>query len=380
MKIILYLVVVCLLSSCTTTVKLTAKNSTNIPVDVSAELADKNGTKDGELNLFSLDKDETKTASFDVDKKGSFTLFAGPTGASPIFKKIIPVKGQSNPYLVSQTITRIGNLLDDRQSLKTISDSFKNLGDNIGGSPRDLQSALQTVIGAMVVAIPESDGKPGKIIHTITPIELGVKVVQLEEVPKYDNQEMESVVITGSAAMDAKTSIGPYGAFGASLKRDSAYTLAWTLKGFGQVDKIESADRQPLIQLGKLSPEVRRNLYGLLKDNPTAKLYYINHYYVLRQALLKIKEHKRSDASTSLDASNIVTASGVFTQEFATEQEKSYSDVILNFYGQPLASNFPLTDDAEDNLNKVRLKPTGEKQEMIPPEAIEKLSSPPNLP
>jgi len=358
---------------CTTTVKLATTNAEKWPVNVTAMVKDKNGFAKKEID-FGLIQSQQKILlpDFEVDDDGQFDIVANIPGSATIFKEPRSIIGKPDPDAEIITIYNQGGYADDTKSLNILSNSFQKIGDDIGATPRDLQDALSTVFGAIVVAIPNANDKPGKILRTVTPGQLGVDIAGLSEIPTFQNEESQQVTLSGKAALQAKSNVGPYAAFGGEYNDDSLYTLDWSLRGFGIVQKHDNdQNKQYIIQLKKLAPEVRQDLYNILQDNPSAKLYYINKMYIIRNADLTIKEHKKIQSKADFNAANIATGTGVFSSETVQESKKHYGDVVLNFFGDVLGSNTPLTDSTENLFNNATLKPTGEHQD-IPPESLPK--------
>jgi hypothetical protein len=353
-------------SGCSTTVKFAATNGEKWPVNIIAVVKDKNGSTQKEIDIGLLQTQQTLNQDFEVDNDGQFEIVANKPDSAVIFKERRSVTGKPDPDHELVTIFNQSITLDETRSLNILSDSFKKLGDDIGASPRDLKDSLETVFGAIVVAIPNANDKPGKILRTVTPVELGVQQATLNDIPIFQNNESQKTTLTGTSALQAKTEIGPYAAFGGQYDLAKLYTLEWNLRGFGIVQKHEDQNRQYVIQLKKLPLEVRQDLYDILHNNSSAKLYYINKMYVIRQADLTIKEHRKVDNKGNFNVANIVTASGVFSNDFSNETTKHYGDVVLNFFGDVLGSNIPLTESAESQINNATLKPTGEHQDISP--------------
>jgi hypothetical protein len=365
-KVVCVMFLFCI-TGCTTTVKLSARNTLkDTPVNITAAIKDKNGNTQNEINLGHASAQNELSQEFEVEDDGQFETIANIPGSAVIFKEPRTVVGKSDPDPETVNIVNMSTWLDDTKSMAILSDSFKKLGDDIGAMPTDLKSSLQTVFGGIVVATPNANDKPGKIHFSVTPEELGVRIQTLDDLPFFQTEEKQSTTISGVGSLQARANIGPYAQFGGAYSSDSLYTLSWTIRGFGMVQKLEDPNKQASIQIKKLPKDTKENLLNALQANPNAKLYYVNKMYVIRTADMSIKNHKKLDSKADLNAANIVTATGVFSNEITNEESRHYGDVVLNYFGNILSPNMLLQDVTEENVNNLTLKKSTEVKEISP--------------
>jgi hypothetical protein len=328
------IIVSVLVGGCSTTVKLTVHNGELYPVESNIEVFGKNGGLENEIGLGPLDKNTETTKDFDVKNGGSFSVKANlPTSAIIFDSNKISVTGKEDPFIKNVTVRNQGEILDDSKAFEAISRSFKNMGNDLGALPLDLKNALDTRVGSLVVAVPSENGQAGKILYSISPNILGVSVMNLDAISFPGTNETEAVKISGNAALTANATIGAVGSFGVNWSKDSVYEMKWVLRGFGVVQKTEDASKDPATKINALSEEHKKAIKAALKGNSKAKLYYINSFYVLKQAELFIKEGVKQSAKADFASTNIVTSVGVFNFEKAQEKNKGYGPVVLNYWG-----------------------------------------------
>jgi hypothetical protein len=309
------------------------------------QIADKNGVKEQEISLGDIDSNATCKKTFKVQNGGSFSVYASIPQSALVFKSsAVTVTGDQDPFERSIVLKDQCQILDDTKSLSTLSQSFKNLGDNIGAEPLDLKNALQTRIGALIVAVPPGADKKARILSVLTPGQLGVKVLGLDDISYPGTNETQEIMMSGKVATKADATIGPLAHFGFTFDSENLYNLKWVMRGFGQVAKAEDVDKNYIVQFNALDEDIKDNIKSLLKANADARLYYINSFYVLQKAELFVRAATKLNSGADLNASNVVTGNAVYSFEHSQEQNNGYGPVVLNYWG----SEFTLmTTDAE---------------------------------
>ncbi|MEK6622961.1 MAG: hypothetical protein AABZ13_10805 [Planctomycetota bacterium] len=324
---------------CATTVNLTLKNIEDFPQQARITTKDQHGIKENEIEVGVIAAKQAKAiAPFEVKNGGQFQVVSMVPNSGIIFDSPRSVSGNEDPLNVAMDIfAAIGSKLDDSKSLQMISDSFKKLGPDLGVYPMKLSEVIKTRFGALLV-IPAGE-KPNEPLFTITPAQLGVKEVKLEEVMAAYNatKESNSTKISGSASAQAKSSVPLYGTFGFSFDTNSVYEVAWTLEGFGVIPKVEDPNMHYIKALNQLSSEIKAQLLKVLKDNKGSKLIYVNNMYAIKRASLSVKEGTKVSTGLNANVSNVVTASGVYTFSTSKEMTKDYEAFVLNYWGDEIS-------------------------------------------
>jgi len=366
MKIIIAFACMVLLSitSCTTmTIKLTLKNSEDYDVGVRVIEQDEDGTNSNVIKTDTIAKNEEKIITME-SKKGKYLIVKSNIRDSatiytsdPIF---IPKRGKETS--ASIIIKNSGVGWDDKESYAKLVSSFGKIGNDIGAPPLDLKTALTSIIGAVVVAIPGEKDARGEIIYTIDPDSLKITKMKIDDIVFDDNNNENSVIITGEYAVNASINIPMIAKFGADFKKTSLYQMKWKISGFGQKYKIETTD--PMEKIKLLSRTQREQIKNAQKNSPNSKIYYINAFYVVKNASLYIKEAKLLSYGIDTTATSVVSAQGVYTFDKTEEIIKTYSLQVLNFWGIPLTFDTVKASGYDGSVTVEILRPDGEQQEL----------------
>lgn len=345
------------------TIKLTLKNSEDYDVGVRVIEQDEDGTNSNVIKTDTIAKNEEKIITME-SKKGKYLIVKSNIRDSatiytsdPIF---IPKRGKETS--ASIIIKNSGVGWDDKESYAKLVSSFGKIGNDIGAPPLDLKTALTSIIGAVVVAIPGEKDARGEIIYTIDPDSLKITKMKIDDIVFDDNNNENSVIITGEYAVNASINIPMIAKFGADFKKTSLYQMKWKISGFGQKYKIETTD--PMEKIKLLSRTQREQIKNAQKNSPNSKIYYINAFYVVKNASLYIKEAKLLSYGIDTTATSVVSAQGVYTFDKTEEIIKTYSLQVLNFWGIPLTFDTVKASGYDGSVTVEILRPDGEQQEL----------------
>ena len=106
----------------------------------------------------------------------------------------------------------------------------------------------------------------------------------------------------------------------------------WLQEGCNNTE-TESPDKDPIIQWSKLPTAHINQIKATLKNNPNARIYYINKFYVLSSAELKTKEGKLITGTAEINASSVLIGNSAFTFKDSQEDTRHYGQVVLNYWG-----------------------------------------------
>jgi hypothetical protein len=321
------------LAGCATQVDLTVRNISKTPMAVRVELTRAGGVREGAVELGEVEANASAQRTFKVASGGSFDVVATVFTQRVVYRS--PAFSVTGDRMVKTVEVKPSNAqqLDDDASLRSVANSFKNLGPDIGADPLELKNALETRVGAVIVAVPGDANTPGKRLYVVSPAILGVRVMTLDDVRFPSTEESRQTFISGKVATELKGSCGPIAHFGFAWKQDSFYEMHWELRGYGMVDKLEDPQKNPAVLFSRLSDEDMQYITAAIKEYPRAKIYYINEVYVLERAELTIKEGEDDTAGTDVDVADLITANGVYTFKRSKEQKSSYGPVALNYSG-----------------------------------------------
>jgi len=321
-------------SSCTTLVQLTVKNESQAALAGGVDVRDKNGVRTKEIQLGRIEPGAEHYQEFKVKNGSSFKVIGTLPGSAVVDPgNLVSVTGDQDPFPKTVSLQSRSRNLDDSTSFKTISQSFKNTGTDVGARPLGLENALQTRLGALIVAVPRGEGQEPEILYSIDPKTLGVQVNTLDDVRFPGTNEVEEVNIKGQVATNASGSYGPLAHFGVNFHNDSVYELRWVLRGFGTYVKKEDSAKDYAVQYNLLPEEHRQQIAAHLEERPEAQIFYVNELYVLRNADLFIREAKKLSASAEFDAASLVSGSTAYTFENTNEKNHNYGPVALNYWG-----------------------------------------------
>ncbi len=333
-SVISLILFVLLLQSCKTAVNLILNTKEEVSHSAVVTVEDKNKIRTGELNSGIITKDNPDTLHFKSKRDGYFKVTSSLTnGGTIVFSTSdISLSGRPNPFTFKVDIVTNTNRIDDTKSQSTLSNSFKKIGNDLGVGPLNIRDAINNNIGSLIIARMDSNNKVVEILYSIHPNVLGVKKVSLEDINWPNNLETQKIDITGSTATSMSANIPLFAKFGANFSSDKVYNLRWEMKGFGQNSKQEDPDKSPAKMIESLNAEELNQIQNLLTQYTDAKMYYINQFYVLKNAELYTKEAQKVNGA--FDASSaVISGNTVFSFENSQEKHNSYADQVLSLWG-----------------------------------------------
>lgn len=357
-KIMGILIAAFLLPCCTTTVNLVVKNSYEKPLAAIIQVMNNDGIKEEQISLGDIKPNDEIHNSFKIKHDYSFSVTGALQQSATIYRSAsITVPSKPDPLDKTITMENQCRWLDNSKSLQALSNSFQNLGPNIGAQPTSLAAALSTKIGSLAIAELEDTTKPASIIFSVPPTILGVKVLTLSDIRFPDVFQNQKVDISGTYLLTTSASIGPIAKFGFQFKDSDIYNLDWTLRGYGTIDKEEEHGKDCITCYYRLPQHIKDAIVNTLKVHPKAKLYYINKFYVLKSANMAIKTAKKLEINADLNVNNIVNGGSAYSFDNTTVNASSYSDVVLNYWGDELCLsekyvNLPNTGNTESTNKK----------------------------
>lgn len=324
-------------AGCATTVNLAVKNADTIPMNVAVDIRNKGGASTGTISVGDIPPGGDGNQTFEVKNGGSFAVSGSVSSGVKVFSGgYITVTGAQDPLEKEIILKSDCREIDDKKALEILSKSFKNLGPDIGAYPLGVKNALNTMIGALVVAKQSNvDSKIGasEILYTVTPGIFGVYVMMLDDVSFPQTNETQQVLMSGSVSTQVAGSYGPIANFGINWDQSGVYELKWVLRGFGHINKKEDPQKDPVAQFNRLSNDHKNQIKNIIKKNPTAKIYYINRAYVLNRAEMFVKEAKELSAGAEVDAASVIKGSTAYTFKNSTETTNGYGPVVINYWG-----------------------------------------------
>jgi len=358
------LALVLALSGCKTSVDLTVKNvSDDVPMGFQVRVLNRNDMEVRSIGLGDIAPGSAATQNFQVKNGSAFRVTGDVAGTTVVYRSSdFTIDGSENPFVTTIEAKPVGRIVDDNLSHEIISNSFKNIGADIGAQPLGLKDAFDTAIGALVVAIPGTENTIGKQLYTVSPALLGVKVMSLDDMRFPPTNESNETLTSGKAAAEISGSYGPFARFGFTWSQESVYKMKWVMRGYGQVNKIEDPGKSPATLFSRLPEEEISQINSSLQRNPGSKLYYINRFYVLERAELFINEGQRVTGSGQLDVIEAITASAAYAFDRSAEMNRSYGPAVLNYEGMelvPLQIRQPAVRGGNDKDIAI-LVPTGQ--------------------
>ena len=334
---LIFVFMLCLLAGCKTLVKLNIKNLEDYPISVTVNKFDDEGLKLPAESIGDISAKGIDNYDFKIENGGAFTVSGEFVNSAEIYKSgEMTVSGDIDPFVKDINIKNQGkSSVSDRNAISSLSKTFKYFGPDRGAyAIPSLNSVLQTKFGALVVAVPGGNNTAGSEIVSITPNILGVKVIDLKNFQYPLTEESDSVEISGKAAISVAAAYGPIAKFDFNYQEDNYYKMDTVFKGFGIYPKVEDPNKSPAKQISLLSKEHRNKIINALKANKTARAYYINNMFVIREASMKLTTARKLSSGVEVDAANFVEANGVYTFKEAKSDTKSYPAVVINYWGE----------------------------------------------
>jgi hypothetical protein len=323
---------------CSTTVNLTVHNPEKFQQEIRLALKDSIRTPLNEIHLGTVDPNQERKEIFKVEHGGEFTIISRIPRSADVFSTTRTVtKNDPDPYNLTVNLTKQGEFLDESYALDAINSSFRRLGPNVGAYPVDLNNALETLLGALVVVTPGENGQEGIVHHRLTPGQFS-RPVSLEQFRYPSNSDKKTVKLTGKTAAKISSSFPLWGGFGIESDSDTVYEFDWEMNGFGMVQKPEDPNWNYIMGFNNLDHSLKYQLTSTVEKNPGAVIMYINQIYVLKRAELKIKTGTKLTAGSQVDAGSVITFNGVYTFQNSTTENKLFESSVINFGGSRIVT------------------------------------------
>ncbi len=369
MKILIILFVFGVLYGCSgsTELKLSTENTESEAVRAKLVIVDKN-SRETTKPIGDIQGNGKLEHTFEIENENSYYITATDLDYNLIFKGDKKyVDGNTDPLIDNEIIKSTYKRLDDLQSFNILSESFKKLGNDIGALSTTLDYALDNVIGALVVAVPSSSESKtiAEIIGiALTPNQLGVRSMTIGEIRYPDNIESQSIDIKGSSAANLNVN-ALFAKFGLSFAENNIYKLNWKLRGFSIINKSEDNDikNSVWVKVNSLPEDVKKGITELLASRSNAKLFYINSFYILREAEIDVFTAKKIIGNSKAEVvDGIVTADGLYSFENSEANHKNFSNTVLNYYGIPVNVSLKIVTEntaskIADDINKSSVSP-----------------------
>lgn len=229
-------------------------------------------------------------------------------------------------------------------NFKTIVDKFKEFNFDKEYLKITSGNGLNSTIGGIIVV----DQSEKNILYNITPKELKS---ELPTICKHSNIDYAIGTFSSSTALSGNVSL-PFVSVNTAFSSGDLATFKWTIENVGECRWAPIGDKDLATLFSELSDKTKNALIQIYKDNPDAKMKFINNAFVIGRIEIETTSSKSVDQSAELTGSSFVTAKGNFNliDEFRTKNV--INDIITKvdgYYVTGLLANLYLLNLSENN-------------------------------
>jgi hypothetical protein len=319
------------------TIDLTLHNAAEDPLSMSVGGAKKNGLPMPEAQLGTIPPNGKITKTFKRRPGESYIVKGALPGSAEVFEESRSVL-KSDEKRSAQDIEvkpQIGTTLNLTSAQQTLANAFARLGPNRGFTLVQLNDALASRFGALIVVLPADTAVKGSEPQELFRLQPGrfSPRVAADEFQYPIDSDQRTVDITESLGSKMALSLPLLGALGLNPNSETVYKLSWNLTNFGPVEKRDPSNWDYIHGMAALDDTVRAHLVDILTSNPRAELLYANKMYVIGSAEFTYQLAKKLGIDAKADAGTIYSASAAWSYTSTTATTTKYQTSVLNMDG-----------------------------------------------
>lgn len=240
-------------------------------------------------------------------------------------------------------------------NFKSVIDKFREFNFDREYLKITSTNGLKSTLGGLIVV----DESEKTILYTITPKELKS---ELPNICTHANRDFATGTFSSSTAVSGNLSL-PFVSVNTAFSSGDVAKFKWTIENVGECRWAPIGDKDLATLFSELSQRTKSTLIQIYKDNPNAKMKFINNAFVIGRIEIETIKSKSVDYNSELTGSSFVTAKGNygFVEDYRTENVVNdiitrvdghyVTSLLANLYLLDLAeSKMKLTDEQNDRL------------------------------
>ncbi len=279
--------------------------------------------------------------SFHKTKRNTVLVKASLTGGGYLTSQYNISKDEKTaPIKLINPATKV-----PEDNFKTVIEKFKEFNFDKQYLKMTDQNALLSTLGAIWVL----DSEEKKTLYIITPKELKT---QMSKLCQHDNQDVATGTFSSATSIEGGLSL-PFVSANTAFTNSDVVKFQWLIENAGECVWAPEGDKDLATLFSELSDKTKEALVQVYKDNPGAKLKFINKAYVIGRIELETIKSKSINSNTQVTGSSFVSIKGNYTFEDATASKNLIKNVITKvdgYYQTSLLSNLYLLNHAASKL------------------------------
>jgi hypothetical protein len=210
-------------------------------------------------------------------------------------------------------------------NFKSVIDKFKEFNFDKEYLKLTNQNALLSTLGALFLF----DSEEKNILYIVTPRELKS---QLTEICKHNNQDYAQGTFSTSTAVSGNINL-PFVSINSSFSNGDVAKFTWSIENAGECIWAPANEKDLATLFSELSQNTKDALLQSYKDNPNAKLKFINKVFIIGRIEIETVKSKQVDFKSELVGSSFVTAKGNYSLNDDLKTKNVINDVVTKLDG-----------------------------------------------
>ena len=249
------------------------------------------------------------------------------------FQSSKTIQRTPDPALIDVVLQTGHKLIDDATGTAFLKAAFQDCGEPAGFAVSDMDNALASLIGKVVIYQPGTTSSPDPLLRdSIPPGTLSGKMTA-DQLRWSGLNTSETQTVTTGASTSAKGSIPVYGSVMGSMTSKKATKYHIESSGMGIQQKPEDPGFNVIDAMNKkLTPDLRKIILSYF-DDPNTIMIYLNQFYGIRNFRMEYSDATDVKSAANVTALTVFTAEGAYN--FDTDSIRLFSggNVIVNING-----------------------------------------------
>jgi len=206
-------------------------------------------------------------------------------------------------------------------------------------TPKPISSLFSSYLGGLVLFVEETGKLKRKIIHSISPFDLGV-MMKPSVASVGTGQNSQEINFANELSQNINANIPLASQLGITWNNSSMYSVKLEYRDLGVIDWRNESDNKDIVTaFYALNHNAHYNLGFLKATNPGMKMKQINQAYVFDGIFIEVKQGSRIAGSNAVDGSTFFTNVGNFKISNSSLNKKVYGSSYLGYWCNNLAAD-----------------------------------------
>jgi hypothetical protein len=259
--------------------------------------------------------------TFHKKKRNSILIQAFLSGGGYVTSKYSIEKGETNAII--PLFNPSSNVPSD--NFQTVVDKFKEFSFDRKYLQITKKNGLKSTLGGIIVV----DETEKNILYNITPRELNS---ELKEICSHSNRDYANGTFSSKTSIEGNVSL-PFVSINTAFSSGDVAKFKWTIENVGECRWAPEGDKDLATLFSELSPKTKNALIQTYKNNPKAKMKFINNAFIIGRIEIETTKSIKVDKVAELTGSSFVTAKGNYSLVDEFKSENVINDIITKVDG-----------------------------------------------